>query len=386
MNWFRSIRRGLVVLGVVPLILSACLVPTGTATRMPVAFEGADPAAIAVWFGVAEVFTTNSWVNWGVWHHVPSYTYGVSNNSVSNLHGALPTLPTWAVANPAGPGNKPYVWAPTVRYVNGRYLMLVGMSRANGSLCIGAATSTSPTGTFTPFNDVQWCDSNGGIGWLDPQIFVDPTGGALRVYWSQQWAGGSRIVTQQMTVSSAGRPTRTGSIQTLVNFADVASIGGSAVGVVENPAVVADPYNGFDLLVSVGDWTNNSYRTVEVPCLAANGSCIPSRGGAISLGGNSQGGLSLSGDDARTGAPWMVFHARTASTGTRYPWGMSATTINLNNTSARSTSGSDTSARTQPTAEELAAALPIATAGPVKIDPSAPVVPARIAIRPARKS
>jgi hypothetical protein len=89
---------------------------------------------------------------------------------------------------------------------------------------------------------------------------------------------------------------------------------------VENPAIVADPYNGYDLVVSYGTWWEPNYETIELGCALPYGECAPntyavllSQGGNGNTGQgnsyNSPGGMSFLFDGSPTGnvAVWHSY-------------------------------------------------------------------------------
>jgi hypothetical protein len=260
---------------------------------------------------------TSGVLYFGVPFHIPTFEMSWPGSAVSTPVDALPTLPSWVAPNGAA---TPFVWAPTVRVVAGRYLMMFGASRAGGAMCIGAATSGNAGGPFAP-TTVEWCDPDPRVGWLDPSLLVDGDG-SIWLTWSRQWStrGGSEIVAQRLTGDGLGL---VGSRSTLVSFVAAASAtDGRNFGpapFVENPALVRDGHNGYDLLVSIGTWTDTSYRTVEIPCLLPYGACVPSRGADISASMkvgdvSSVGGASVVVDDGRNG-DILLFHGRTAASG-----------------------------------------------------------------------
>ncbi|KAJ6568773.1 glycosyl hydrolase [Mycena capillaripes] len=117
----------------------------------------------------------------------PWYVY-----STSSAHGKVPYAtsqdftnwtPVQGDALP-DPGNwvsksKSAVWAPDVRQITSTsYVMYyTAFSAADGNHCIGAATSSTPVGPFTPQSAPILCDASGG-GVIDASGFEAP-GGAL---------------------------------------------------------------------------------------------------------------------------------------------------------------------------------------------------------------
>ncbi|SMD22383.1 family 43 glycosylhydrolase [Kibdelosporangium aridum] len=89
---------------------------------------------------------------------------------------ALPGKPAWA----ADGG----FWAPDVsRRADGRYLMYFSApnAAAGGRMCIGAATSTSPTGPFEADSNPLVCRTDEG-GQIDPAAFLDSDGARYLLY------------------------------------------------------------------------------------------------------------------------------------------------------------------------------------------------------------
>jgi hypothetical protein len=257
-------------------------------------FDSPDPALVSMGGAIARVYTTDA-----LGMHIPEYSLNINTGVHGNVTDALTRLPNW--------GNG-YTWAPTVRYVNGEYLMLFSASVSGRANCIGAATSSNGT-SFTPVDSVEWCNSNGAVGWFDPYLFDN---GSLWVLWSEQWApgGGSRILTQKMNVSGSSI-SRSGPEYTLVNYSDISrqNPNPGTNSFVENPAMVADPSGADDLIVSLGTWNGlHNYDMIELACLSINGDCVPSYAREILGSGsmNNPGGASLLYDNSPVGN-YMVF-------------------------------------------------------------------------------
>lgn len=278
------------------LLVTSCLAP-GPDRRIGTLLDMGDPAAVYdnVSWGVTQVYVTNRGKV-----RVPTFKVDTGGSAMGGITDALPTLPTWVQAYP---GNNILVWAPTVRQVAGRFLLMFSGSRSTGSNCIGVGTSSNDQGSAGPFTPVQgqWCDPDTSIGYIDPQIFVDPSDNNVYLYWSEQWApnGGSRIEMQQL--SSDGLTLLPYTRRTLFDYNDVKPYAGNTgvAGFLENPQMVKDGYNGYNLLVSIGTWQESNYKTFEMPCFAPNDYCNPSLGGVVPLtaaGSNGTGGASLVSD------------------------------------------------------------------------------------------
>lgn len=319
-----------VALTAVVLVTSGCLVTSGPVRQVLPDVELPDPAAVQTSPTTAQVYATNTWF-WGVKLNVPTYRYDLSTHGVDGFDDALPDsrLPAWVQPN-VGDGVK-FVWAPTVRAVGGTYLMMFAASRRTGSACIGAAYSPTPKGPFTA-TAMQWCNSTGGL--LDPQLFVDADGSVWVHYSLQRPASRASQVMAQRIAFDGTSVVAVGAASTLLTIEQARSVCGLrypvngcsvAPGVtppghyVENPAMVRDPHNGYDLLVSVGNWQDGSYRTVEVPCTAPGGGCLPDFGSPIQVSDaalRQVGGASVLRDDGPDGNR-LFFHAKSPGSGIR---------------------------------------------------------------------
>jgi hypothetical protein len=328
-----------VVLPSLAVVVSACLVPPKSSVETD-GGDGPDPSWVRIHHGLAQVFTTN--INSSdpncekdldcIW--VPSYTTLVppASKPTPTVSDALPTIPS------ASNGN---IWGPSARLVTvgsgeSGYLMVFseGMRPQNGNPahadCIGAATSTNGV-NFTALNTWTFCDPNSSIGYLDPDIFVDPRTGNVWLYYSRQ-AGpngtngdGSEIDAVQInadaiyngTVSCGfpdpdcgivGEVGTTWSAYELFDYSQVIGYntdpGGSAF--VEGPSMTSDDYNGYDMTVSVGTYSSNAtYETVEVPCLKVDGKCVPAKGREIMAGDGGASALV----DTPPSSNWLIWHS-----------------------------------------------------------------------------
>ncbi|KAF8214281.1 glycosyl hydrolase [Mycena galopus ATCC 62051] len=121
----------------------------------------------------------------------PWYVY-----STSTSHGKVPyaiseDFTSWtpiqgdALPNPGSwvSSSNSAVWAPDVRQIkaNSYVMYYTAFSAADGNHCIGAATSSTPAGPFTPQSAPILCDASGG-GVIDASGFEAP-GGALFLVW-----------------------------------------------------------------------------------------------------------------------------------------------------------------------------------------------------------
>lgn len=305
----------------ISLATTGCLVPPGHPVKIPSGLaDGPDPAANPVWWGLDEVYTTQSG-----FFNIPSYWFNIFNNQTGNLHDALPHPPSWVSGQ---------IWAPTVRFVDGRYLMLFSAQPTDRwEHCLGAATSSDGQ-VFQPVEWYKTCYPGSGIGYFDPYLFYAPNGDLWMLYSQEAPIGGpfgSQIRTQLLNPDGLSGVPRVN--YELTGFADVAGAAGNTGthALVENPAMVADPDNGFDLLVSVGTWDQlGAYSTVEVGCSEPWGGCATSYARAIMTSGSTYGwnpgGASLDGDEDPASGQHLFFHsgppgarADYAGTVSRYP-------------------------------------------------------------------
>ncbi len=296
------------------MLLSGCLLPP-VASQSVLAYSGdaPDPAINGLQGSqYAVVYATDSYTNPGSgnltssgWQHIPSYLTVPGTAISAYEEDALPTPPS------ASDGI--YAWAPTVRFISGQYLMMFSESIPGRANCIGAAKS-STGGVFTPINSWTFCSGTSTVGYLDPDLFVDPATGDTWLTYSRQWwtgpVGNQAADTPESEIDSIqidptgilsgadncpfGPLPDCGLLSTnylMLSFQDIsANISNSSdqtpgsVGTndrIENPALVADPYNGYDLSVSLGSWWLPNYTTVEIPCILPYGECVPSLGAPL---------------------------------------------------------------------------------------------------------
>ena len=261
----KVVSRGPVVVALVALAVfgSACLVAPQSPTVV-FAGNGPDPSWVPVYYGAAEVYTTDSIINGNQWAHVPTYITPIPNpHATGAVLDALPTLPS--LSGPSGD-----IWAPSVRSLAGEYVMVFSESVPVSAMfpnghgnCIGWAVSTTGQG-FTPNNGLYWCSANPSIGYLDPYIFVNPNDGTVWLIYSQQGAalasvGGSQIVTHQMNSNGLGFAAGSQD-DLLVPYSAVSSFNSSegSMPEIENPSMTSDDYNGYDLTFSLGTWGSNA--------------------------------------------------------------------------------------------------------------------------------
>ncbi len=291
------------VMVLVSIFLNNCLVPPPNNVLLingSSSYDAPDPAGVLIYPKVAEIFATDSVIN-GVSYKIPSYFVNTTSYSTLGLHDSLPNGISWSSGN---------YWAPAVRYVGGRFLMMVSVSVAGRANCVAAATSQYGE-TFSQAS-FQLCDPNPAVGVLDPSIFVNS--GQVWLLYSLQSSpgGGSEIDIQQLSsdgLSAVGPP------YLLVNYNQLSYLVSQPGpnSFIENPSMTPDDYNLFDLTVSIGSWNTQGYETVEVPCLSVNSNCIASCGGEIMplLNGDSTswgpGGASVITDNSPANN-FMVWH------------------------------------------------------------------------------
>jgi beta-xylosidase len=137
-----------------------------------------DPAIIEV----ESIFYAFSTTSSGA--HVPvaistddmkSMTY--LNDNKGNVLDAMPSLPPWT------PANNSNVWAPDVIQIGTHFVLYFSaISNDDESRhCVGAATSTSVTGPYTPVSVPIACPTKQG-GAIDPAGFTDQDGKTYVVY------------------------------------------------------------------------------------------------------------------------------------------------------------------------------------------------------------
>jgi hypothetical protein len=115
---------------------------------------------------------------------------------------ALPALPPWAV-----PG---FTWAPDIHQFGSAYVLyFTALVRGSSPpiQCIGAATGSSPDGTFTPMTNPFICQADQG-GTIDPRVFTDSTGTNWMLFKSDQNIGGAdtptKMWSQPLTADGLG--------------------------------------------------------------------------------------------------------------------------------------------------------------------------------------
>ena len=137
-----------------------------------------DPSFIEV-DGVSYAFSTqSSGANVPMASGQDLQSIALITDPQGKLQDAMPTLPSWTP-----PGN-PSIWAPDVIKLKDNLFVLYFSATSNESQsqhCIGAATSESVTGPYTPTDKPIACPLQDG-GAIDPAGFVDSDGSVYVVY------------------------------------------------------------------------------------------------------------------------------------------------------------------------------------------------------------
>ncbi|KAF7349632.1 Arabinanase/levansucrase/invertase superfamily protein [Mycena sanguinolenta] len=173
--------------------------------------------------------------------------YGISEDFVEwTVQGdALPNPGSWVDSSNSG------IWAPDVRQItsNSYVMYYTAFSTADGNHCIGAATSSTPAGPFTPQSAPILCDSAGG-GVIDASGFEAP-GGALYLVWKVD--GNSKGLSTPIFIQplAANGYTLTGSATQLITDEAVDGY------IVEAPSMVY--WEGWYYLF----FSSNSYNTLD---------------------------------------------------------------------------------------------------------------------------
>ncbi|KAI4277789.1 MAG: hypothetical protein L6R38_005372 [Xanthoria sp. 2 TBL-2021] len=142
-------------------------------TRPAIASNFPDPSFLQVDNTFYAFSTTNGKHNIPI-ATSPSFT---TNWTILKNHDALPKLPSWTTGN---------IWAPSIIRLpsNGLFILYFsGTSRASESKhCVGAATSRTITGPYSPYPSPLICDLEAG-GAIDASPFLDPVSGTLYLTW-----------------------------------------------------------------------------------------------------------------------------------------------------------------------------------------------------------
>lgn len=161
---------------------------------------------------------------------------------------ALPERPPWA-----GDGG---FWAPDVSLrTDGSYLMYFSAPHtASGRMCIGAATSTGPTGPFQAVGSGPLVCAPEEGGDIDPSSFVDADGTRYLLYKNDGNAVGQPTIVWLQQVADDGSTFVGARAELLRN--DRPEEG----GVIEAPVLVRRPTQ-YVLFYSAGPYGNDTYFT-----------------------------------------------------------------------------------------------------------------------------
>ncbi|BCL17563.1 family 43 glycosylhydrolase [Micromonospora sagamiensis] len=236
-----------------PLVLTAQ--PVAAATTAPALVIGSDfpdPDILKVGDTYHAYSTNNGNGN------VPVATATSLTGPWTRRPDALPTLGAWASGG--------RTWAPEVfRRADGRYVLYyTALSRSVGRQCIGAATSTSPLGPFTPVGTGPLICNGGEGGDIDASSFVDSTGLRYMLYkddgnaigqptslWLQQVAAdGVTLQGSRVELLRSGRP--------------------EEAGVIEAP-VLTKVGSRYVLFYSLGGYGGDAYQTSYATSTALTG-------------------------------------------------------------------------------------------------------------------
>lgn len=211
---------------------------------------------------------------------------------------ALGAHPSWAQGDD--------VWAPAVTRLNSTSYVLYAsfVADATGKRCVGAATSTSPSGPFQAVDAFQLCDdARGGV--IDPSVFV--SGSTRYLLWKTEGVPGNNaeppsVFSQPLAADGLSR---TGSAARIFRSEQPWES-----TLVENPHMIVDGTRTY-LFYSGNEWESASYAIGWAACAGPQGPCIapPNRPLMTSETGiYGPGGGALFRDDQGW---WMAFAAWT---------------------------------------------------------------------------
>jgi hypothetical protein len=282
----RARRRNIpaaVIAVVTGLLVSGCLLPPTSPAEI-YSGDGGDPAMVGTGSGTGLAYTTAAYMNgeygtFADFGNVPAF--GIKFPSMSPT-----TFEFDALTNPNPLDDELQTYAPSVRFIDGRYLMMYSFGTMNHANCLGAATSSNAY-SFTDDDSWYLCSPNPNEGFFDPDLFIDVNDNIWLFYADEDNAADiHQIDAQQLSSTGLGL---FGSPTVLLTLADISAVtSGHNLGSnpqIENPSMTSDPYNDYDLTYSFGTYTSNStYNTAEIPCVYVNSSCLPNYGGVIISG------------------------------------------------------------------------------------------------------
>lgn len=252
--------------------------PRPSEATPPSAFPFADPDTIAtgtryVTYGT----TTPPGVGdcgkpvWGAKYYVPYMVHG-SGEAISF---GVCTDADSGDAMPAGPGawaeKSRGVWAPSVVYHGGRFILFYAASRKGslspqhpeGQKCIGKAYAASARGPFVDAGEFA-CPPNGRWA-LDPDAFVD--NGQLYVVYRDDNVNGFPETGISVVAADKNGVANWATRRTLLYSTDLSweSVG-SAARTIENPSMMKISNGRWYLFFSGNDWNSRRYATGIADC------------------------------------------------------------------------------------------------------------------------
>jgi hypothetical protein len=285
--------------------------------RRVISGEGADPSMLTLPTGVY-VYSTNADLR-----NIP-----VTNVSSGRTTDALPKLPEWSERGDAW-GR---VWAPSVIAVGDQYVMwYTTLDAQSGLQCISVATSDSPMGPFVDSSTGPAICPVADGGAIDPDVFVDIDG---RIYLHYKTDG-----------NCCGLTTRIEAVELAADATEVISKPKVLLSakskrtrdLIEGPSM-ANKDGRYVLLVSHGDWANETYRTDRAVCESAVGPCRIEAKNVLGRQGIGAGGASFVDSTADAA---IVFHAwqpdkpSHADGGVRQTWALDSSAVLGKSKSAR---------------------------------------------------
>lgn len=251
-----------------------------------------DPAALHAGTSYFAYATTTANLNLPVVTSKDLTTWYATGPRHRTSLDALPSVPTWAWQQPGHPG-KGTVWAPSVSYWGGRFLVAYTVRKKGkaAQMCISTATSSSPRGPFTDHTKVPLeCPPDRGA--IDPMLYHEG-GNLYLLYKTEDIAKGSPTRLWIRKLSATGRGFAEKGAHLLLT-ADQDWEG----RVVEAPAMVRFHGTRY-LFFSANGWGNPNYSTGYAVCTTLIGPCT----------------LPASPDPTDPTAPWVTSPLLT-STGT----------------------------------------------------------------------
>jgi hypothetical protein len=220
-----------------------------------------------------------------------SATYTESSWVAATVEG-MPTRPAWAVDD--------VLWAPTVAHFPGRYVLWFAANRKDppdpaNRQCLGRAFAFSPEGPYIAEREPFSCGIDGVYGALDPEIFIEPTGGV----WLYAAFGNTASPIHVFAMDHNGDPTsrRADGQAEYWGIPIVGRTHGWEGRFIENPSMVYDPATDtFLMSYSAGDWWTPEYSTGLARCASPVGNCVTNEDGpwlAAGPGRTGSGGFSF---------------------------------------------------------------------------------------------